>query len=73
MRKFKSLHPNAFGLPSDYNLVFEQTTKGYKASLPDNSWVGMPSKIIENSVAFQEIRRRERVKAIKVTKSKAIN
>ena len=61
MRKFKCLQPSGFGLPSDYNLVFEQTKKGYKSQLPNSedgtwNWIGMPAVIIENEPhLFEEL------------------
>lgn len=73
MRKFKSLFPHAFGLPSDFELVFEQTKKGYKAELPNSAdgtwnWIGMPSILIEGQpLLFEEIipkPKRERIKAV---------
>lgn len=72
-KKYKVLHPMNFGLPSDYELIFEQTKRGYKAELPVSAdgtwnWIGMPTLLIENTTwEFEEIipkPKRERVKAV---------
>ena len=60
MKKFKAKHPEYYGLPSDYELIFDQTKKGYKAELPAGadgtwSWLGFPAVIIENSLLFEDV------------------
>lgn len=67
------------GLPSDYELIFEETKRGYKATLPNGvdgtwNWIGFPACIVENSpFVFEEIipkPKRERIKPKPIFKTK---
>lgn len=57
-KQYKALHPETFGIPEGVELTFTQSPKGYVAALDENTWIGMPTVIIESNPTLFKYQRK---------------
>ena len=70
MKKYKFLKPELFHLEGEYTA--QESQKGYRISLKENTWMGFPRSIVENNPDLFEFIGESKPKRPRIKHKKAL-